>query len=478
MSIGAALSKSISGLQATQTGLSVISTNIASANMPGYVKRELHVSDGGGNGSAAAGVQSMFITRALDTASQALMRRAATHNGAAQTLNDRLQQLDAMMGGPGSAQGLDALYRQFSSALITTSNDRGNNGAMLSLVSAAGGLANEIGRLSRAVQAMRTDAESAIGSTVAQINDLAQQLANVNTELSTVSDQNDLLDQRDRIVDQLAELGDFNFTEVEHGRINVTTRGGIAIVGIGGAAHLDFDGHGSLRPNSLYSTDPALRGVGTIKVNGLDLLSGQHFTSGKLGALIALRDTHLAGSQVMLDDMAAGLALACRDPAANDGTSLFLDGVTPFTATATDDPQRIGLSQRLAVNRIYQTTPDRLEEMAAPGTDNVFKLISTRLTSYAFDVRSGVENAGAGSKTCQAFASQIVSDHAALIQSQSEQADSANVAKANFDKMFASRSGVDVNAQLADMVGLQNAYAANANVIKTLKELLDVLINI
>ena len=475
MSIGAALNKSISGLQATQVGLSVISTNIASANMPGYVKRELQVSDGGGDGAAAAGVQSTQIVRALDTASQALMRRAATQNGAAQTLNDSLQQLDAMMGGPSSEQGLDALYRNFSSALVTASNDRGNAGATMSLTVAAGALADELDRLSRTIQSMRTDAESSIGSTVTQINALAQQLADVNNQLSTAQDQNDLLDRRDRLVDQLAELGDFSFTPGERGRINVTTRGGIALVGVGGAAKLDFDSRGALGPNQVYSSDPALRGVGTIKVNGLDLLSGQHFTSGRLGALIDLRDTHLAASQKMVDDLAAGLALASRDPAAANSKSLFLDGVTPFTATARDDPQRVGLSQRLAVNVTYQSSPERLEEMAAVGTDNVFALVLTRLSSTNFEVRAGVGGAAPSTKTFQAFANQFVTDHATLIQSASEQADSSAVAKANFDKMFATRNGVDVNAQLADMVGLQNAYAANANVIKTIKELLDVL---
>lgn len=478
MGIGAALNKSISGLQAMQVGLSVISTNIASANMPGYVKRELQVSDGGGDGSAAAGVQSTRIVRALDAASQSLMRRAATHNGAAQTLNGSLQQLDAMMGGPGSEQGLDALYRKFSSALVAASNDRGNAGATMSLTAAASALSGELGRLSRAIQSMRTDAESAIGSTVTEINALAQQLADVNNQLSTAQDQNDLLDQRDRLVDQLAELGDFNFTQGERGRINVTTRGGIALVGVGGAAKLDFDGRGTLGPNQIYSSDPALRGVGTVKVNGLDLLSGQHFTSGRLGALIALRDTHLAESQTMLDDLAAGLALASRDPAAADTKALYLDGVSPFIATARDDPQRVGLSQRLAVNSVYQASPERLEEMAAAGTENVFSLIATRLSSTSFDVRGGVGGTAPSTKTFQSYANQFVTDHATLIQTASDQADAASVSKANFDKMFTARNGVDVNAQLADMVGLQNAYAANANVIKTIKELLDVLNNI
>lgn len=478
MSIGTALTKSITGLQGAQAGLSVLSTNIAQANMPGYVRRELRVSDGDSIGNTAPGLQSTSVVRALDAASQKLMRAATAKDGEAQTLYDALSQLDALMGGPNSKQGIDVAYRNFAAALVTAANDRGNKGAQMALSAAAQKLATALSGFSQSVQAMRTQAESGLAATVTEINGLTRQLAEVNSDLGASPQQNDLLDRRDRLLDRLSALGDFAIAEGENGRVTVTTKSGFTLVGIGGATQLSFDARGTLAPNELYSTNAAARGVGTISAGGLDLLAGQNFNSGRLGALLSLRDTLLPASQRMVDDLAAGLALTGRDPAAPADKSLFLDGTTAFTALSQDDPQRVGLSQRLIVNPIYTADPGRLEDVAASGTENVFALISTALAKTPFDVRAGLPGQASGSTTVQAFSTSLISTHATLIADASDEADAAATAKVNFDRLFVDRNGVDINAQLADMVALQNAYAANANVIKTIKQMFDILNNI
>jgi len=297
MSIGTALTKSISGLQGAQAGLAVLSTNIAQANMPGYVRRELRVSDGDSIGNTAPGLQSTSVVRALDAAAQKLMRAATAKDGEAQTLYDALSQLDALMGGPNSQQGIDVAYRDFAAALVTAANDRGNKGAQMALSAAAQKLATALSGFSQSVQAMRTQAESGLAATVTEINGLTRQLAEVNSDLGASPQQNDLLDRRDRLLDRLSALGDFAIAEGENGRVTVTTKSGFTLVGIGGAAQLSFDARGTLAPNELYSTNPAARGVGTISAGGLDLLAGQNFNSGRLGALLSLRDTLLPASQ-------------------------------------------------------------------------------------------------------------------------------------------------------------------------------------
>jgi len=116
--------------------------------------------------------------------------------------------------------------------------------------------------------------------------------------------------------------------------------------------------------------------------------------------------------------------------------------------------------------------------MAASGTENIFALISTALAKTPFDVRAGLAGQASGSMTVQAFSTSLLSTHATLIADASDEADAAATAKVNFDKLFVDRNGVDINAQLADMVSLQNAYAANANVIKTIKQMFEILNNI
>lgn len=477
MSIGAALNKSISGLQGTQAGLSVISTNIASANSAGYVKRDLQSLDGGSDGVRAPGLQSTFVTRALDVATQNLMRDASTQNGAAETLDGMMQQLDAILGGPGNSQGLDAVWRQFSNALMMAANDRGNQGTQMTLASAAQNLTIRLREFSHSVQNLRSEAERAIGAAAADINTITEQLAAVNRQLGAMPLDNDTLDQRDRLIDRLVVLADLNIKIDLQGRATITTRGGMSLVGEAGATPLHFDGGGEIGPQDLYHLDPLLRGVGTLTLNGLDLLAGQHVTSGRLGALIALRDRHLVASQTMIDDLATGLALAARDPAASPQQSLFLDGALPLPSLGRDDPQRLGLSQRLVINPLYASAPEQLEALAAAGTGNVFALLHERVQSFDFETRQGLIGQAPGMSQPDRLMQRLVVDHAQLIAQSRDDAQMKALAKTNFDTLFSSRHGVDINAQLADMISLQNAYAANANVIRTIKEMLAILNN-
>ena len=50
MSLTQALNTSLSGLRATQAGLSLIAANVANAQTPGYVRKSLQVAASTGNG--------------------------------------------------------------------------------------------------------------------------------------------------------------------------------------------------------------------------------------------------------------------------------------------------------------------------------------------------------------------------------------------------------------------------------------------
>ena len=54
--------------------------------------------------------------------------------------------------------------------------------------------------------------------------------------------------------------------------------------------------------------------------------------------------------------------------------------------------------------------------------------------------------------------------------------DSAGALMAGLEARFAQRSGVDVDAEMAAMVALQNAYAANARVLATVQQMWDSLL--
>jgi len=121
------------------------------------------------------------------------------------------------------------------------------------------------------------------------------------------------LDERDRQVDRLANLMDIRVLPRENGSISIFTESGTSLFD-GIATKFQFDGRGAITPDTLYSTDPTQRGVGTIVAtsqNGFsfDLLQDGVIRSGEIAAYTALRDDLLVEAQAQLDEFASALAL-------------------------------------------------------------------------------------------------------------------------------------------------------------------------
>ncbi len=156
-----------------------------------------------------------------------------------------------------------------------------------------------------------------------------QRIAQINQQLGTATANDattaNLLDQRDRYVDQLAQLMDINVVPNDRNQISVFTHSGLQLVGIS-ASTLEFDAQGSITANSQWSADPAERSVGTLVLKGpnsgdIDLIANRAIRSGQIAAYLEMRDQILVGAQAQIDEIAAGLARALSDRT-TDGTAV------------------------------------------------------------------------------------------------------------------------------------------------------------
>src|SRR5437764_12744778 len=102
MSLTQALSTVLSGLNATQAGLSIISGNVANANTPGYVERSINQVETVAGGNAGSGVEVEGVNRNLNSLLQNQLW-TETSGGAYADLRSQLyQQLQEVYGTPGS----------------------------------------------------------------------------------------------------------------------------------------------------------------------------------------------------------------------------------------------------------------------------------------------------------------------------------------------------------------------------------------
>ena len=171
MSLSSALATAIAGLHTNQAALSIVSSNIANAQTPGYVSRTLtQIEVAGSNADAGASVRTVGVNRQLDLYLQTQLRTETSAGAYADQMSNVLAQLQSVYGNPGGAGTLEAAYNNFTSALQALSANSGAQSARSLALSTAQSLALNLNTATQGVQALRSNAEQDIAASVLRAN--------------------------------------------------------------------------------------------------------------------------------------------------------------------------------------------------------------------------------------------------------------------------------------------------------------------
>jgi len=341
MGLTTALSSAMSGLRTTQAGMDLVASNVANANSIGYSRRTLAPVQSL-TGDRTGGVRTGEIQRVLDTLVQKQLRLETAGAAYTSTMARFGGEIDRLFGEPGSVGALDTSLNDFTQALQALASDPASSTARGGVLGAGGVLASHIATIAESVQMLRSEAEGRIASAVDQANSLLKSIAGLNSDILAspgTPTAPGLLDERDRLITELSQLMDIHVTNGPSGSVTLTTSGGLTLFNGGSPVVLSFDARGKLGPEALYSTDDALRGVGTIKATTIggvtiDVVAGDLIRSGEIGAALELRDTTLVQVQRQLDELAAGLSQALSDRQVS-GTPVSVPPAAGFTIDLT-----------------------------------------------------------------------------------------------------------------------------------------------
>jgi flagellar hook-associated protein 1 len=390
MSLSSALATAIAGLHTNQAALSIVSSNIANAQTPGYVSRTLtQIEVAGSNSDAGASVRTVGVNRQLDLYLQTQLRTETSAGAYADQMSNVLAQLQSVYGNPGGAGTLETAFNNFTSALQALSANSGAQSARSLALSTAQSLALQLNTATQGVQALRSNAEQDIAASVVRANNAMTQIAKLNSQLQSLQPGDNtgatLEDQRDAAIKDLAGLIDIRVVTDNANVATVYTNSGLQLVGIT-ASQLSFSSQGTLNASSLWNSNPALSTAGSLTLtlgNGsnVDLIATNSVGSGRLGADLKLRDTVLVQAQTQLDQLAATLASSLSDQttagtAATSGSQagfdLDLSNVLPgntinltYTDSATNTPHQI------TIVRVDDPTALPLPNTAASPNDKV-----------------------------------------------------------------------------------------------------------
>lgn len=360
MSLYSAIGSAISGLNASQAGLDLVSRNIANANTPGYTRKVQQVSNAiaGGEG---IGVTQLAAVRNVNSFLQQQIRSEQATTSKLNVYSNFLSRIDTMFGSPDSASSIASAVTTLETKLQAVATTPDDPAARQTFLNAAQNMASKLNTMSAQLQNMRLEAEQNISTSVTTANTALQSIADINQQIAQRQASGmsvaDLQDQRDTAIDTLSQLMDIKTVARDDGTVAVFTGGGQLLLDKQ-AVSLTFDEHTSLDANATYDMDPSRRGVGTITLrNGttsVDLIASGAFRSGAIAGYIDMRDKILPQAQAQLDELASQLALSLSQETVPGAAAS--SGVAPNVATGFDI-DAASLQSGNTINLTYTDTP-------------------------------------------------------------------------------------------------------------------------
>jgi flagellar hook-associated protein 1 FlgK len=455
-------------LQAVLThsqAIEVIEHNVANASTPGYRRQAavitaniptpgygMGIDQQWGAGQRGTGVLMDRIQRFSSDFLDARYRAAAGESqdwDARQSMLVRLESLMAETSDSGMIPKLD----QFWSGWQKLAADPSNSSLRTTLLDDANSLTTAISSRALELTQLRSDQNTTLENQVGEINDIASQIVKLNGEIAHVlavqEQPNDMLDQRDRLLDRLSEVA---------GAVSFLQPNGEVIVNISG--HVLVTGQKAIQLNT--EVDPT-KTDGLFRVVWAD---GQTMTpaSGEMKGVLTVRDQTITDQLDGLNDLTATLMKEVNDLHKAGTDSNGDPGIDFFTGT---NARNIQVNSTLTEAMIV-----------SGGTDPVLGTTDNYIANKIASLKTTrVSIAGDATRSMNEFYNTQVTKLATETARAKEDSGHKGLLFKALDEQRESLIGVNLDEEAANLTKYQKAYQAAARVMTAYDELLDRVIN-
>ncbi|QDK20154.1 flagellar hook-associated protein FlgK [Leclercia adecarboxylata] len=324
------INSAMSGLSAAQAALNTASNNISSYNVAGYTRQTTVLSASNstltGGGWVGNGVYVSGVQREYDSFITNQLRAAQNQSSALTTRYQQMSKIDDILSG--STNSLATTLQDFFSSLQTLVSNAEDPAARQTVLGKADGLVNQFKVNDQYLRDQDKQINTAIGTSVDQINNYAKQIANLNDQISRLTgvgagaSPNNLLDQRDQLVSELNQIVGVEVAVQDSGTYNVSFGNGYNLVQGSTANQLAA---------VKSSADPSRTTVAFVDgTSGPVEIPEKLMTSGSLGGMLTFRTEELDAARNTLNQLALSFANAMNtqhqkgfDPEGKEGGELF-----------------------------------------------------------------------------------------------------------------------------------------------------------
>ncbi len=332
----------VSALNAAQAGLTTTSNNIANANTPGYSRQQIvqaaMLPQNTGAGYLGQGVNVTTVVRRYDQFLGAQVLEAQTQSSNLNTQLGLAQQVSNLLGGTNG--GLTPSMQDFFTAVNAVANAPQSVPARQTMIGSAQSLVNGFQTMNQSLNQIRDGLNGQITTSVAQINSYATQIASLNDKIVQMQANNpnqppnDLLDQRDQLINQLSQQIRVSTIKQGNGSMDVF---------IGNGQSLVLGNQTTTLQAVPSTTDPTALEVAYTNNGTVNRIQQSSLQGGSLGGYISFRQTILDPAINALGRIAMGFASTFNQQQQQGidlngalGTNMFTMAAPRVTAATTN----------------------------------------------------------------------------------------------------------------------------------------------
>jgi flagellar hook-associated protein 1 FlgK len=451
-------------LSVQQEEMAVSGQNLANVNNPSYADEQLDVSESAPLpttvGDEGTGIQINGISESRNPLLDSQIQAEDSVTGSLTAQQTNLQNAESYVdeqitstsssATPDSPNGLAADLSNLFDSFQSLSADPSDLSLRQSAVASAQQVTAQFTQVSAQLSTVQANLNTDVQNDVTSSNQDLSTIASLNQQIvaaqASGGSADQLVDQRAQTLENLAGLANFSTSAESNGAINVSI-GGVAMVS------------GVSETDSLETYNP---GNGQLQVQAQNAGTQITLTGGSIAGEITARDGALASLQSGLNTLASQLITkvntiysAGYDLDGNTGQDLFTG------ANASD----IGVNSNVAAD------PSQFQAAGAPGAagDNTVALALAQL---------GDQNvAGLNNQTFSANYAQTVSDLGSAISSVNDNLNTSQAVGQMLTNDRAATSGVSLDGEMTNLIQYQKAYEASAEMITTLNEMLQTVVN-
>jgi len=505
----AGINLSMRGLMAAQQALNTAGHDITNANTEGHSRQRVELAAANSafpitlttdpqQSSLGAGVDVTQVSRIRDAFLDQQYRDTNLSFGEQETLADAVKQVEGLFNEP-SDNGLNSLMANYFDAWHTVSQSPTEAAARANLREAGIALANRFNEIGSGLLRLRVELDDRIKASVEDVNGSIKQLAALNGQIATALganvQPNNLMDQRDLLLDKLSKYTDIQTSQRSDGTTWVFVFGKAVVQG-STAKPLELNPNGELTfTNVAFDREPIapkdLGGTFKALFDMRDKVIGRPIVP----STSLLPDTP-GGLAFQLDVLANKMAEAVNNLHRN-GTPLNGGGGTEFFVL---DPTKGVASQfnteritaaNISVNQIFSAaggagldliaagkpSSNNASDPPVPQGDNTTALKIAQLRGALITDGSLATPSDKGQFTAEDFYRNVLTSLGVQGQAAKKMYDNQKALLEQVDNLRQSVMGVNLDEEMSNMIKFQHTYAASARMMNAFDQMLDRVIN-